>query len=120
MDAILDSYLPADLIQRPTSPYTSPVVIIPKKSDRIWLAIDYRKLNNISILGQHTRPSYMNRLDRLPLTVFEHPYARRNQSLARDQMECVKLAVDRQRHSFALVRKHTQYYPRRTPKFCVV
>ena len=105
MDAILDSYLPADLIQRPTSPYTSPVVIIPKKSDRIWLAIDYRKLNNISILGQHTRPSYMNRLDRLPLTVFEHPYARGHQSLARDQLEYVDLTADRQRRSCALVRE---------------
>ena len=49
---------------------------------------------------------HMNRLPRLPLTVFEHPFARGHQSLARDQLEYVDLAA--------------QYCPHRTPKFCVV
>ena len=45
------------------------------------------------------------RLPRLPLTVFEHPYARGQQSLARDQLEYVDLAADRQRRAYALVRE---------------
>ena len=48
---------------------------------------------------------YMNRGPRLPLTVFEHPYARGHQGLARDQLEYVDLAADRQRRSYALVRE---------------
>ena len=47
----------------------------------------------------------MNRLPRLPLTFFEHPYARGHQSFARDQLEYVDLAADRQRRSYALVRE---------------
>ena len=46
---------------------------------------------------------HMNHLTRLPLTVFEHPYPRGHQSLARDQLEYVGLAADRQRRSYALV-----------------
>ena len=46
---------------------------------------------------------HMNRLPRLPLTVFEQPHARGHQSLARDQLEYVDLAADRQQRSFALV-----------------
>ena len=46
----------------------------------------------------------MNRLPRLPLTVFEHPYARGHQSLARDQLEYVDLATDRQRRSVTVYR----------------
>ena len=45
----------------------------------------------------------MNRLPRLPLTVFEHPYARGHQSLASDQLEYVDVAADSQRRSYALV-----------------
>ena len=51
---------------------------------------------------------YMNRGPRLPLTVFEHPYARGHQGLARDQLEYVDLAADHQRRSFALVRNTTR------------
>ena len=51
MDTILDEYLAADLIQHSTSPYASPVVIIPKKSGGIRLTVNYKKFNNINILG---------------------------------------------------------------------
>ena len=59
--------------------------------------------NNIVSAGTGLAPDkvHMNRLPRLPLTVFEHPYARGHQSLARDQLEY----VDRQRRSFALLRE---------------
>ena len=47
----------------------------------------------------------MNRLLRLPLTIFEHRYARGHQSLARDHLEYCDLAADRQRRAYALVRE---------------
>lgn len=47
---------------------------------------------------------HMDRLSHLPLTVFEHPYDRGHQGLARDQLQYCDLAVDRQRRWFALVR----------------
>ena len=47
----------------------------------------------------------MNRLPRLPLTIFEHHYARGHQSLARDHLEYCDLAADRQRRAYALVRE---------------
>ena len=47
---------------------------------------------------------HMDHLPRLPLAVFEHPYARGHQSLVRDQLEYVDLAADRQRRSYAVVR----------------
>ena len=48
---------------------------------------------------------HMNRLPRLPLTIFEHHYARGHQSLARDHLEYCDLAADRQRRAYALVRE---------------
>ena len=47
----------------------------------------------------------MNRLSRLPLTIFEHHYARGHQSRARDHLEYDDLAADRQRCAYALVRE---------------
>ena len=47
----------------------------------------------------------MNRLSRLPLTIFEHHYARGHQSLARDHLGYCDLAADRQRRAYALVRE---------------
>ena len=50
----------------------------------------------------------MNRLPRLPLTFFEHPYARGHQRLARDQLEYVDLVANPPRRSYALVcEQHT-------------
>ena len=48
---------------------------------------------------------HMNRLPRFPMTVFDNVYARGHQSLARDQLEYVNLAADRQQRSYALVRE---------------
>ena len=48
---------------------------------------------------------HMNRLPRLPLTIFEHHYARGHQSLARGHLEYCDLAADRQRRAYALVRE---------------
>ena len=65
MDTILDEYLAAGLMQYSTSPYASPVVIIPKKSGGIRHTINHKKLNNISILGQLPNPRVHEILDKL-------------------------------------------------------
>ena len=52
VDAILDQYLAAGLIQHSTSPYSSPIVVIPKKSGGIRITVNYKKLNHISSFGQ--------------------------------------------------------------------
>lgn len=52
VDAVLDEYLAAGLIQHSNSPYSSPIVVIPKKSGGIRITINYRKLHRISSLGQ--------------------------------------------------------------------
>ena len=65
MDTILDEYLAAGLIQHFTLPYASPVVIIPKKSGGNRLTINYKKLENISILSQLPIPRVDEILDKL-------------------------------------------------------
>ena len=47
VDAILNQYLAAGLIQHSTSPYSSPLVVIPKKSGGVWITVNYKKLNKI-------------------------------------------------------------------------
>ena len=50
-DAILDSYLAAGLIQHSTSPWSSPLVCVPKKSGGIRITVNYQKLKG------HRNPS---------------------------------------------------------------
>ena len=65
MDTILDEFLAAGLVRHSTPPSASPVVIIPKKSGGIRLAINYRRLYNIIILGQLPIPRVDEILDKL-------------------------------------------------------
>ena len=48
VDAILDSYLAAGLIQHSTSPWSSPLVCVPKKSGGIRITVNYQKLNKVT------------------------------------------------------------------------
>ena len=52
MEATLGQYLAAGLIQHSTSPYSSPLVVIPKKSGDVRTTVNYNKLNQISSLSQ--------------------------------------------------------------------
>ena len=52
VDATLNQYLPAGLIQHLTSPYSSPLVVVPKQSGVVWITVNYKKLNDISRLSQ--------------------------------------------------------------------
>ena len=65
LDTIPDLYFAAGLIQHSTSQYASPVVILPTKSDGIRLTINYKKLENISILSQLPIPRVDEILDKL-------------------------------------------------------
>ena len=65
VDAILDQYLAAGLIQHSTSPYSSPLVVIPKKNGGIRITVNYRKLNKLCALSQLPIPRVDDTLDKL-------------------------------------------------------
>ena len=56
VDATRNQYLAAGLIQQSTSPYSSPLVVIPKKSGGVRITVNYKKLNQISKLSQLSIP----------------------------------------------------------------
>ena len=49
VDTTLNQYLAANLIQHSTSPHSSPLVVIPKKSGGVRITVNYKKLNKISL-----------------------------------------------------------------------
>ena len=65
VDAPLNQYLAAGLIQRSTSPYSSPLVVIPRKSSVVRITVSYNKLNKISKLSQLLIPRVDQVLDSL-------------------------------------------------------
>ena len=65
VDAILDSYLAAGLIQHSTSPWSSPLVCVPKKSGGIRIIGNYQKLNKVTEIPQITTPRVDEVLDTL-------------------------------------------------------
>ena len=68
--------------------------------------VEFAYNNTVSAAtGLAPKGVHMNGLPRLPLTVFERPYALGHQRIARDQLACVDLAADRQRRSYAQVRE---------------
>ena len=52
VDATLNQYLAAGLIQHSTSPCSSPLVVIPKKSGGVRMTVNYDRLNQISKFSQ--------------------------------------------------------------------
>ncbi|CAB1108262.1 unnamed protein product [Ectocarpus sp. CCAP 1310/34] len=65
VDAILDQYLAAGLIQHSTSPYSSPLVVIPKKSGGVRITVNFSKLNKRCALSQLWIPRVDDTLDKL-------------------------------------------------------
>ena len=52
VDAILDSYLAAGLIQHSASPWSSPLVCVPKKFGGIRITVNYQKLNKVTEISR--------------------------------------------------------------------
>lgn len=64
-DAVIDEYRTAGFIRLSTSPYSSPMVAIPKKDEGVRTTINYKKLNVTSSLGQLPIPHVDEILDSL-------------------------------------------------------
>ena len=65
VDAILDSYLAAGLIQHSASPWSSSLVCVPKKSGGIRITVNYQKLNKVTEIPQIAIPRVDEVLDTL-------------------------------------------------------
>ena len=65
VDATLNQYLEAGLIQHLTSSYSRPLGIIPKKFGGVRITVNYKKLNMISSLSQLSIPIVDQVLDSL-------------------------------------------------------
>ena len=53
----INAMLDADIIRESTSPWASPVVIVPKKDGSLRFCIDYRKLNNTTVKNCYPLPN---------------------------------------------------------------
>ena len=65
VEATLNQYLATGLIQHSTSPYSSPLVVIPKKSGGVRITVNYKNLTQISKLSQLPIPRVDPVLDSL-------------------------------------------------------
>ena len=65
VDAILDSYLAAGLIQHSTSTWSSPLVCVPKNICGIRIIVNYQKLNKVTEIPQIAIPCVDEVLDTL-------------------------------------------------------
>eukprot|EP00752_Nemacystus_decipiens_P015617 g13940.t1 len=65
VDVILDKYIASGLIQLSTSPWRSPLVVIPKKNGDLRVTVNYKKLNAVSELGQQPLPRVDATFDKL-------------------------------------------------------
>ena len=65
VDATLNQYLAAGLIQHSISPYSSPLVVVPTKSGGLRIPVNCKKLNDISRLSQLPFPRVDHVLDSL-------------------------------------------------------
>ena len=63
LDTSLNEYLAAGLVEHSTSPYSSPLVVISKKSGGMRITVNYKKLNQISSLSQLPTPRMDQVLD---------------------------------------------------------
>ena len=59
----LQEMLAVGAIQRSTSPWASPVVLVHKKDGSLWFCIDLRKLNNQTIKDAQSLPRIEDSLD---------------------------------------------------------
>jgi len=65
VDSMIEDMLKAGIICESTSPYNSPLVIVPKKDGNIRLCVDYRSLNKITEREQFHIPDSIEIFDQL-------------------------------------------------------
>ncbi|CAB1119757.1 unnamed protein product [Ectocarpus sp. CCAP 1310/34] len=63
VDAGLDQYLAAELIQHSTSPWASPLLVIPKKDGSVRITVNYKRLNALVDLDGQPLPRVDDILD---------------------------------------------------------
>ena len=63
VDAVLDQYLAAGLIQHSTSPWASPLVVIPKKDGSVRITVNYKRLNSLIVMDDQRLPRVDGILD---------------------------------------------------------
>lgn len=60
----------ADIVEDSSSPYTSPVLLVKKKTGEMRMCVDYRKLNASTIPDKYPLPRIDDQIDRLQGDVF--------------------------------------------------
>ena len=59
---LIDDMLEKGIIQPSSSPWASPIVLVPKKDGQLRFCIDYRKLNSVTKKDQYPLPRILNML----------------------------------------------------------
>nr|VZI10038.1 unnamed protein product [Spirometra erinaceieuropaei] len=65
VDKIIDELLKASIIQPSSSPWASPIALVPKKDGSLRLCIDYRRLNAVTVRDSFPMPRLDDTLDSL-------------------------------------------------------
>ncbi|BHF71089.1 hypothetical protein SprV_0401414300 [Sparganum proliferum] len=65
VDKIIDELLKANIIQPSSSPWASPIALVPKKDGSLRLCIDYRRLNAVTVRDSFPLPRLDDTLDSL-------------------------------------------------------
>ena len=61
----IENMVEAGIAEKSTSPYASPIVIVPKKDNTIRLCVDYRQLNNVTIFDPQPMPKLEDIINKL-------------------------------------------------------
>ncbi|KAK9688529.1 RNase H-like domain found in reverse transcriptase [Popillia japonica] len=65
VNAELDKLLEQDIVERSNSPWSSPILLIPKKDKTYRFVVDYRKLNKVTEKDAYPLPYISHTLDKL-------------------------------------------------------
>lgn len=65
VDKELDDMLSKNIVERSHSPWSSPILLVPKKDGTHRFCVDYRKLNKVTRRDTYPLPNISNTLDKL-------------------------------------------------------